>query len=45
MIYKRKAKRDGKLLVTFEIPGSVWAERILLAGEFSEGERENLPLM
>jgi 1,4-alpha-glucan branching enzyme len=43
MIYKRKAERDGKLLVTFEIPGSVWAERIHLVGDFNGWDRENLP--
>jgi hypothetical protein len=28
MIYKNKSRHEHKVLVTFEIPGSVWAERI-----------------
>ncbi|MGC9335167.1 MAG: isoamylase early set domain-containing protein [Anaerolineae bacterium] len=44
MIYKKSTGCDDRVLVTFEIPGSVWAERIHLVGDFNEWDRENLPL-
>jgi 1,4-alpha-glucan branching enzyme len=44
MIYKRSAERGDKLLVMFEIPGSVWAERIHLVGDFNGWDQESLPL-
>jgi len=44
MIYKRRAEGDDKLLITFEIPGSLWAERIHLVGDFNDWDRQSLPL-
>jgi 1,4-alpha-glucan branching enzyme len=43
MIYKNRSRHEHKVVVTFEIPGSVWAERIHLVGDFNEWNRESLP--
>lgn len=44
MIHKRPSTNENKVIVTFEIPGSVWAERIHLVGDFNDWDRESLPL-
>jgi 1,4-alpha-glucan branching enzyme len=31
------------MIVTFEIPGTIWAERINLVGDFNNWDHENLP--
>lgn len=43
MIRKRRSSTPGKVIVTFEIPGSIWAERINLVGDFNDWDRESLP--
>jgi hypothetical protein len=43
MIYKRPSADAGKVVITFEIPGSVWADRIHLVGDFNQWSRESLP--
>jgi 1,4-alpha-glucan branching enzyme len=43
MIHKTRSSQENKVLVTFRIPGSVWAERIHLVGDFNEWNRESLP--
>jgi len=43
MIRKRRAPDEGKVIVTFEIPGTIWAESINLAGDFNNWDRESLP--
>ncbi len=43
MIYKRPSTDEGKILITFEIPGSVWADQIHLVGDFNNWDREGLP--
>jgi 1,4-alpha-glucan branching enzyme len=43
MIHKRVSANQGKVIVTFEIPGTVWAERINLVGDFNDWDRDNLP--
>lgn len=43
MIYKRGSAHKVKIVITFEIPGSIWAERIHLVGDFNDWERESLP--
>ena len=43
MIYKRPSTDQDHVVITFEIPGSVWADRIHLVGDFNEWDRENLP--
>lgn len=42
MIHKRLSPKDGKVIVTFEIPGSVWASRINLVGDFNGWDPESL---
>ncbi len=43
MIRKRRSPNAGKVIVTFEIPGSIWADRVNLVGEFNNWDRESLP--
>ena len=43
MIHKTMSTKENKVLVRFEIPGSVWAERINLVGDFNDWNRESLP--
>jgi 1,4-alpha-glucan branching enzyme len=44
MIQKRPSHNPGKVIVTFQIPGAVWADRIHLLGEFNGWSRDSLPL-
>lgn len=44
MIRKRSSPDKGKVVVAFEIPGTIWAERVNLVGDFNEWDRESLPL-
>jgi 1,4-alpha-glucan branching enzyme len=44
MIHKRMSKNGDKVIVAFEIPGSVWADQIHLVGDFNDWNRESLPL-
>ena len=43
MIYKRRAPDAGKVIVTFEVPGSIWAERVNLVGDLNGWDPESLP--
>ena len=43
MIQKRQSSQENRVVVTFVIPGSVWADRINLVGDFNNWDRENLP--
>lgn len=43
MIYKRRSPNAGKVIVTFQIPGTIWAERINLLGDFNDWDAESLP--
>lgn len=43
MIRKRLSTDESKVIVTFEIPGSVWADQIHLVGDLNDWKRENLP--
>ena len=43
MIYKRDCGQDGKMIVTFEIPGIIWAEHINLVGNFNNWDQQSLP--
>jgi len=43
MISKRLSPDKKKIIVTFEIPGSLWAERINLVGDFNDWDEESLP--
>ena len=43
MIQKRPSTDQDRLIVTFEIPGSVWADQIHLAGDFNDWDTNSLP--
>ncbi|MFN2226206.1 MAG: isoamylase early set domain-containing protein [Anaerolineae bacterium] len=43
MITKRPSTAEGKIVVTFEIHGSIWADQIHLVGDFNDWNRESLP--
>jgi 1,4-alpha-glucan branching enzyme len=43
MITKRPSSEEGRVRVSFQIPGSVWAECIHLVGDFNEWDRQSLP--
>jgi 1,4-alpha-glucan branching enzyme len=43
MIHKRHSIDGNGVIVTFEIPGSVWADRIHLVGDFNGWDRQSLP--
>ena len=44
MIHKRPSTNKGKIVITFAIPGSLWADRVHLVGDFNDWDRESLPL-
>jgi 1,4-alpha-glucan branching enzyme len=43
MIHKRPSAEENMVIVTFEIPGSVWADQIHLVGDFNGWDRKSLP--
>jgi hypothetical protein len=43
LIHKRRSTDGDKVIVTFEIPRSIWAEHIHLVGDFNHWDRESLP--
>lgn len=43
MICKRPSPNKGKVIVTFEIPGTIWAEQINLVGDFNNWDPHSLP--
>ncbi len=43
MIKKRVSPNRDKITVIFEIPGSIWAERVNLVGDFNHWDTESLP--
>jgi 1,4-alpha-glucan branching enzyme len=43
MISKRPSSNENRVIVTFEIPDSVWADRMNLVGDFNNWDRESLP--
>ena len=43
MIYKRRSGREGKVIVTFEVPGIIWTESVHLVGDFNNWDRKSLP--
>jgi 1,4-alpha-glucan branching enzyme len=45
MIRKSRTDSEDTVRVTFEIPGSVWAERINLVGDFNGWDRDSLPFV
>jgi hypothetical protein len=45
MIHKQPSARPGKVLVTFRVDSSVWADRINLAGDFNNWDLKSCPLI
>ncbi len=41
MIRKSPSSRPGFLRVTFELPSTVWAERVALVGEFNDWDKQH----
>jgi 1,4-alpha-glucan branching enzyme len=44
MIHKRHSLNPGKVVVVFEIPSTIWADRVNLVGDFNNWDPESLPL-
>jgi 1,4-alpha-glucan branching enzyme len=44
MIKKEPGDKQGRVLVTFELPASTWAERVNLVGEFNDWDTRATPL-
>jgi 1,4-alpha-glucan branching enzyme len=44
VIHKTHARTDGRILVTFELPGSIWAAQVHLVGDFNEWNPTSHPL-
>ncbi len=44
MIKKEPMERMGRVLVTFELPSSMWAERVNLVGEFNDWDTTATPM-
>mgnify|MGYP001816614726 CR=1 FL=1 len=44
MIKKESVKKQGWVLVTFELPSSMWAERVNLVGEFNDWDTTAMPM-
>ena len=45
MIQKQPSPNSGKILVTFRIPQSIWADRITLVGDFNNWNETSDPLI
>ncbi|MFQ5576802.1 MAG: isoamylase early set domain-containing protein [Anaerolineae bacterium] len=43
MIHKKPSADGQQVIVTFEIPGTIWAERINLVGDFNDWDQDNIP--
>jgi len=44
MIFKEASQAPGRVRVTFELPSSIWAERVNLVGEFNGWDRARTPM-
>ncbi len=44
MLIKKPSKTEGKILVIFQLPSSIWAEKVNLAGDFNDWDREMHPM-
>ncbi len=45
MIVKESCPRPDKVLVTFRLPSSIWAESVYLVGDFNGWNRRSHPLV
>ncbi|HIC89977.1 MAG TPA: glycoside hydrolase family 13 [Anaerolineae bacterium] len=44
MIRKRPSPNPGRVLVTFELPSAIWAERVNLVGDFNNWDTTATPM-
>jgi 1,4-alpha-glucan branching enzyme len=44
MLYKSRSSMQGFVRVIFELPSSVWADRICLAGDFNDWKQNDIYL-
>ena len=44
MIRKEPTEKKGRVLVTFRLPSSMWAERVNLVGEFNDWDTTATPM-
>jgi 1,4-alpha-glucan branching enzyme len=44
VIKKELAKKEGVVLVTFELPSSIWIERVNLVGDFNDWDTTATPM-
>jgi 1,4-alpha-glucan branching enzyme len=44
MITKTPSSKPGHVLVTFELPSAIWAEKVTLVGDFNGWNRASHPL-
>ena len=44
MLKKSKSSLPGHVCITFELPSSLWADRIFLTGDFNNWHPHDLPL-
>jgi 1,4-alpha-glucan branching enzyme len=44
MILKERMGKTGRVRVTFELPSSIWAERVNLVGEFNDWDTTATPM-
>ena len=44
MITKRPSSTSRKMLVTFELPSSIWAEKVHLVGDFNAWSQTSHPM-
>jgi 1,4-alpha-glucan branching enzyme len=45
MIEREPTEREGRVLVTFRLPSSTWAERVNLVGEFNDWDTTATPMV
>ena len=44
MIVKKPSSNPAKMLVTFQLPSTIWAETVHLVGDFNDWSRHTNPL-
>jgi 1,4-alpha-glucan branching enzyme len=44
VIIKRPSDKPGKVLVTFELPSAIWADRVNLCGDFNDWSETATPM-
>ena len=44
MVRKQQSNRPGWICVTFELPDSLWANQVYVAGDFVDTPRQKMPM-